>query len=143
MFAIGLFRKDDSSTTFLLAKRFRTVANRPAEDVVTEQNHRAVASHELFGKAERFGDAPRLVLVRVEKPVDAKLLPVAEQAQELSCVRAPRDQHHLGYAGHHERFDRVADHRPVVDRQQVLVGDPCKRVEAAAGSARQDDPFHC
>ena len=52
------------------------------------------------------------------------------------------DQHRLGHAGPDERLDRVGDHRPVVDRQQVLVRDAGQRVETAAGPAGQDHALH-
>ena len=41
-----------------------------------------------------------------------------------------------------ERLDRVRDHRPVVDRQQVLVRDPRERMESAAGASGEDDALH-
>src|SRR5205807_1033337 len=54
-------------------------------------------------------------------------------------VDAARDQHDLADARPDQRLDRVADHGPVVDREEVLVGDPRQRIEAAAGAAGQDD----
>src|SRR5881397_1272197 len=39
-------------------------------------------------------------------------------------------------------LDSVADHRPVVDRQQVLVGDAREWVQPASGPAGQDDALH-
>jgi hypothetical protein len=67
---------------------------------------------------------------------------VAEEAEELAGVRPSGDEHRLGHAGPDERLDRVRDHRPVVDRQQVLVGDAGQRIEPAARAACEDDTFH-
>ena len=93
-------------------------------------------------RPERLGDPARLLLVAVREPVDSVLVPVAEQAQELAGMRAARDDHQLGDPGADERLDREADHRPVVDRQQVLVRDPRQRVEATPGPAGEDDALH-
>ena len=37
---------------------------------------------------------------------------------------------------------RVVDHGPVVDRQQVLVGDEGQRVQARTGASREDHSLH-
>ena len=115
---------------------------RPLEDVVGEQHAHLVARDEPLGEPERIGDAARLLLVAVEEPVDAVVVAVAEQAEELAGVRAAGDEHQLVDAGADERLDRVGDHRPVVQRQQVLVRDPRERVQPRARAAREDDAFH-
>ena len=78
-------------------------------------------------RPERVGDPALPLLVGVGEPVDAVLVAVAEQAEELAGVRAAGDEHQLADPGGDERLDRVRDHRPVVDRQQVLVRDPGER----------------
>ena len=85
---------------------------------------------------------PGLLLVAVGEPVDAELVPVAEQPEELAGVGAPRDQHDLGDPGLDQRLDRPLDHRPVVDRQQVLVGDAGEREQPRAGPPGQKDALH-
>src|SRR4029077_18244821 len=45
--------------------------------------------------------------------------------------------------GPDKSLDRIADHRAVVDREQVLVGDQGERMQPAPGSARENDSFHC
>src|SRR5215207_2185772 len=112
------------------------------EDVVGQQDHHPVAVDEALGQPQGLGDAARLLLVGVQQPVDAVLVAVAEQPQELARVGAPGDHHQLGDPGRDERLDGVGDHRPVVDRQQVLVGDAGQRMQPAAGPTRQDDPLH-
>ncbi len=69
-------------------------------------------------------------------------MPVAEQAEELARVRPAGDQHQLVDPGVDERLDRKVDHRPVVNRQQMLVRDPRQRMEPGAGAAGQDDALH-
>ena len=58
--------------------------------------HDPVAVDEPLGQPERLGDAARPLLVGVEEPVDAVLVAVAEQAEELARVRAAGDEHQLG-----------------------------------------------
>ena len=107
-----------------------------------EHHEDRVTGHEPLGQAQRLGDAPGAVLIGVAEPVDAVLVAVAEEAEELTGVGAPGDEHHLVDPGQHERLDGVADHGPVVDGQEVLVGDAGERVEPGAAASRQDDAFH-
>src|SRR5258708_35303203 len=134
--------ENDSRAALLLAEGVDAVLDRAAEDVVREQHDYPLAADESLREAQCFRDAAGLVLVCVNEALDSELLAVAEQAQELARVRPARDKHHLGDTALHERFDPVVDHRPVVDRQQVLVGDARQRVQPAAGPARQDHTFH-
>ena len=57
-------------------------------------------------------------------------------------MRAARHDHDLGDPGLDEGLDPVADHRPVTDRQQVLVGDPGQRMKPATGAAGEDHASH-
>src|SRR5262249_24225094 len=41
-----------------------------------------------------------------------------------------------------ERLDRVIDHRPVVNRQEMLVGDLGQGMKAGPETAREDDALH-
>ena len=112
------------------------------DDVVGQHDEHRVALGEVRGQAERLGDAARLLLVGVGQLVDAVLVPVAEQPQELAGMRAAGDQHDLVDAARHHRLDRPGDHRAVVDRQQVLVGDAGQRVQARTRAPGQDDTLH-
>src|SRR5581483_2784227 len=112
------------------------------EDVVCEEHADLVAADEALCQAERLGDAARLFLVGVEEPVDAPLVAVAEQAEELARVRPAGDEHDLVDAGTHERLDPVRDHGTVIQGQQVLVRDPRQRMEPRACAAGEDDALH-
>ena len=67
---------------------------------------------------------------------------VAEQAQEFPGVASPGDQQNVLDPRIHQRLNGVVDHRLVVHGQQMLVGDPCERIQPAAGSACEHDAFH-
>src|SRR6267142_1115410 len=142
MLMVGLLGQDNAGAVVLLAESLDAVTDRLAEDVVAEQDHHSIAADELFRQAQRLGDSSRLLLVRVKEPVDPELLPVAEQTKKLACMRTACHQHHLGHARLDEGLDRVADHRPVVDRQQVFVGDAGQRVQPASRSTSEDDALH-
>ena len=112
------------------------------EDVVGEQHAHLVAADEPLSEPERVRDPAGLLLVGVEQAVDPVVVAVAEQAEELARVRSARDEHQLVDACLHERLDRVGDHRPVVQRQQVLVRDPRERMQPRARPACEDDALH-
>jgi hypothetical protein len=139
---IGLARQQNARALVLRSEGVRGGPEGALEDVVGEHHADTVAVDEPFRESERLGDPARLLLVRVQQPVDPVLVPVAEQAEELPGVRPTGDEHQLGQARAHERLDRVADHRAVVDREQVLVRDAGQGIEPGARSAREDDAFH-
>ncbi len=112
------------------------------EDVVSQHHEDAVAAREPLSQAERVGDSALALLIRIREPVDSVCVAVAEQPEELPGVRAPRHEHELADPGRDDRLDRIRDHRPVVDRQQVLVRDPRQRMEAAPCAAGEDDALH-
>jgi hypothetical protein len=66
---------------------------RPLEDVVGEHHADAVAVDEPLGEPERVCDPPRVLLIRVEQPVDSVLMAVAEQAEELAGMGPAGDEH--------------------------------------------------
>ena len=114
----------------------------PFDDVVGQHDQHRVAVDEPGGQPEGLGDAAGLLLIAVAEPVDAELVAVPQQAQELPGVGSPGHQHDLGDPGVDQRLDAPVDHRPVVDRQQVLVGDPGQRMQPRAGPPGQDDALH-
>src|SRR5215212_4150831 len=117
-------------------------AHAALEDVVGQQDHHPVAVDEPLGQPQGLGDAAGPLLVGVQEPVDAVLVAVAEQPQELAGVGAAGDHHELGDPGRDQGLDGVGDHRPVVDGQQVLVGDAGQRMQPRAGPAGQDHTLH-
>ena len=120
------------------APRTRTTA----EDVVGQHDDSGVVADELCRQAQGLGDAAGPLLVGVKEALHAELLAVGQEPEELARVRAARHDHDLGDARLDERLDPVADHRPVADRQQVLVGDAGEGMKPAARAAGEDDASH-
>ena len=142
MFWVRFLGEHDAGATLLPAKGLVARLDRPLEDVVREKDDAPVLGDELLRQAERLSDAAGLVLVGIEEALDAEFVPVAEQAEELACMGPPGDQHDLVHSRADQRLDRVVDHRSVVDRKQVLVGDARQRMEAASSAAGQYDALH-
>ena len=101
----------------LLLEALDGMRNRPFENVVGEHDDDLVAVGEALGEPQRLGDATGALLIGVQEPVEAPLVAVPEEPEELARMCSPGDQHRLGDAGPDERLDRVRDHGPVVDRQ--------------------------
>src|SRR5579872_2495946 len=74
--------------------------------------------------------------------LESEFLAIGEQAQEISRVAAAGDQEDVLNPRVDKGLNGVKDHRLVVDRQQMFVGDFGEREEAASGSSRQYDAFH-
>jgi hypothetical protein len=67
------------------------------------------------------GDAQSSALVAVSE-MNAKMLAVGEKLHHVPNALAADDDHDLSNAHPRQCGDGVIDHRPVVDRQEVLVG---------------------
>ena len=117
-------------------------ADGAADDVVGQHDHHPVAVDEALGQRQGLGDAAGPLLVGVGEAVDAPLVAAAEEAEELAGVGAAGDHHDLVDPGRDQGLDGVGDHRPVVDRQEVLVGDAGEGVEPGPGPPCEDDAFH-
>src|SRR6266550_6621203 len=139
---VRLLGEHDTRAPVLVVKRLDTWPQRALEHVVGQEDHAAVAVHELFGESQSLCDPASLVLVGVEEALDPELLAVAKQAKKLARVRAAGHEHDLRHPGADQGFDAVADHGSVVKRQQVLVGDPGQWMQPAAGAAGEYDALH-
>ena len=82
--------------------------------------------------------------VFLDRVIDGQspLAAVAKQLSEQRVVARRGDDQDLADAGHHQRRQRVVDHRLVVHRQQLLADRDGDRVQAGAGAAGEDDAFH-
>ena len=142
MLGFGFLGKDDTRASLLFLESLDARPDRTLEEVVREHHHAPIPGDELLGQAQRLGDAACLLLVGVEEAVDPELVSIAEQAQEFARMRPTGDEHDLADSRADKRLDRVADHRAVVDGEQVLVGDACQRVQAAPGAAGKNYTPH-
>ena len=114
---------------------------RAAQDVVAEDAAERVVADEVARQPDGVGDAQRAALVAIGQ-VEPEVRPVREQLDDVTDALAADDDHHLADAHRGERLDRVVDHRPVVDRQQVLVGDDRQREQPRGRPAGEHDAFH-
>ena len=115
---------------------------RAVEDVVAEDQRDAVVADEVGADDERLGQPVGRGLHRVRRSRMPHARAVAEQPLELVLVLRGRDDEDLADAGHHQRGQRVVDHRLVVDRHELLADAAGDRVQPRARAAGQDDPSH-
>ena len=111
------------------------------EDVVAEHQGHAVVADEVGADHEGLGQPVRAGLHRVGE-LDAPLPAVTQQPLELLGVLGRGDDQHLADAGHHQRRQRVVDHRLVVDRHELLGDAPGDGVQPRARAPGQDDALH-
>ena len=93
------------------------------EDVVAEDHADLVAIGKMLGQAQSVGNAAFALLIRVVQVRETELLTVGKQAEEIAGVSAAGYEQDVLDTRIDERLNRVVDHRLVVDRQQMLVGD--------------------
>ena len=86
-------------------------------------------------------DAEGIALVAVRQ-VETEVLPVSEQLDHVADALSADDDHDLADAHAGKGLERVVDHRPVVDRQEVLVGHDGQGKEPGRRTTGQDDAFH-
>ena len=111
------------------------------EDVVTEHERAGLSGAELLADDERLGKAVRRRLHLVGQ-MDAELAAITQKTLEIGEVGRRGDDENVANARHHERGERIVDHRLVVDRQQLLARDQRERIQARAAAACQYDALH-
>jgi hypothetical protein len=73
---------------------------------------------------------------------EAEFPPVLQEPQEIARVVPARNDHDIRDSGLYQARDRIVDHRPIKDWQQMLVGDPGHRHQTASETSGQYDPLH-
>ena len=111
------------------------------EDVVAEHQGARLAGDEILADGEGLRQAVGARLLGVGE-VHAVAGAVPEQALEVGQVSRRGDDQDVPDARQHEGGQRVVDHGLVVDRQQLLGGHECERVQAGTGPASEDDALH-
>ena len=105
---------------------------RVLEDVVAEADDQIVGTGEALGHADDLRDPAGLDLhlvgeirARTAASTAPRSLhpPVSEQVDQLAGMALAGDDHHLADACELQQLQRVVDHRPAADRQQMLVDD--------------------
>src|SRR5581483_11231242 len=144
---IGNLFDEDERAAVPRADRVRLAV---LEDVVAQADDERLAAGEAPRHPDDLGDAARLDLhlvrqVEVEEELAAVArhhVAVAEQVDELPGVLLARHDQHLAHADALQELERVVDHRPAADRQQVLVRDARQLLEPGRGAACGDQALH-
>ena len=143
---VGDFLHEDGRAVVALDEAADRVGLGILEDVVAEADDELVVAGEALGHADDLRDPARLDLhlvgeIEIEERVALAALlhpPVAEQVDQLARMALAGDDHHLPHAGELEQLQRVVDHRPAADREQVLVDDARQLAEPRRLAARCD-----
>jgi len=112
------------------------------DDVVAENDANLFAVDERLCEPERVCDAAFAFLVGVVNAVQVKILAIGEETKEVAGILPASDDDDVLDARIHQCLDGVENHRPVVNWQQMLIGDTRERVQARTSSARQDNTLH-
>ena len=114
----------------------------PWIEIVPENDDDPFAIGEVLGEPQRIGDSAFAFLIRVVDVVQAELRAVSQQAKEVAGGAAAGDDHDIANARRTKGVQRIVDHRPVVDGQQMFVRHLRERAQAAAEPAREDHALH-
>ncbi len=114
----------------------------PVENVVAQNQRRAGAAEKIGADEKRLRDPFRLRLGRVFDP-DAEPRAVAEIILQHRQIFWRGNDQHLAQPAEHQSGERIANHRLVVNGQQLLADDLGQRIEAGAGAARREELLSC
>src|ERR1035441_3525033 len=103
-------------------------------NVVAKNDADLMAFGKVFREGKRIGNAAFAFLIGVVDVLQAELTSVREQTEKVAGITAAGHNQQIAYPGFDQGLDRVVDHRLVVNRQQVLVGDLGEREKPAAGA---------
>src|SRR5881396_1340518 len=136
------FLQQDSCPLALLPEIRRMAGDGTLDDIVPEDDTDQPPVGKKFRQRQSRRDTSFAFLVRVVKMREPKLLPIAQQPEEVTGVLPSGDDQYFPHACFHERFDGIVDHGLVIDGQQVLVRDLGQRKQTRAQSACQNDSLH-
>src|SRR2546426_9126060 len=139
---VGHLLQKDARATAVLLKPSDLGAEVALEHVVAQNDADGTVRGEGFRPRQCVRDAPLAFLVGVVEPPRPYLSAVTEQLHEPPAVVSARDDEDLVDPGADQRLHGVEDHRPVVDREQVLVRDRRHGEEPRPQTTRQDDALH-
>src|SRR5689334_1323417 len=104
------------------------------EDIITENERNALATHKLASENKRVRETNRLVLNDVAE-LDPPRRPIAEEPLIERQMLGRRDQQDVANTGQHQDRERIVDHWLVIDGQELLVYGKRCRVEPGPGTA--------
>src|SRR6266513_3116729 len=92
-----------------------------------------------FSQTKSISDAALAFLIRIVNAMQIKILAVGHQSQEIARILPSGNDDDVSDA---EGLDRIEHHRPVIDRQEMLVSHPRERVKSRPLASSQNDTFH-
>ncbi len=141
-FGIGNLLQKHHGAFLLPLEGLCRFANVAFDNVVAQHHADFLAVDEGLRQAQRVGNAGLPFLISEAELLQAELFAVLQQAQEVACVLASGDNQNVAHSGIDQRLQRVKNHRLVIDRKQVLVGNPRQRIQPRPNSSGQYDALH-
>ena len=126
----------------LLPELFTSHDDVPLDDVVTERDADGLLVGKVLGQAEGVGNSAFTFLVGIVDMFQPEVLPVSEKAEKLPCVLAARNYEDILDPCVDQGLQRIENHGPIEDRQQVFVGHTGEGIKPRAGASSQDHAFH-
>jgi hypothetical protein len=102
------------------------------EDVVTQKNGHRLSGGEMSGKSKRLCDPSFPFLVGIAQVFQTELTTVPKEPKKVSSAPTTRHDKHVIDPSVSQLLEWVIDHRPIVDRKEVLVGDARHREKTRA-----------
>src|SRR3712207_392156 len=112
----------------------------PVEEVITKDERAWLAANKLFSDQKGLRHTLRSRLDRIIDGQPQSLAISKERLVELEMVRR-RNNEDLADIGQHEDRKGIINHGFVKDGQDLFGEGRGQRIQARAGSARQDDAF--
>ena len=92
------------------------------DDVIAQDDGDRIVAREGTRQSQGMGDPECAALIPVRE-IETEVRTVVEQLEHVADGSAANDDHRLAYPHVGKRGKGVEDHRPIVNREQVLVGD--------------------
>ena len=126
------FFKQDAAPSPLFPEILDIRRNGAFDNIIPQNYTHRPAIGEKFGQGKRRGNSSFPFLIGIVDMVQSELFPVAEKPKKITRVFASCHNQDFSDPGIHKRFNGIVNHRLVINRQEMLIGDLGERVEAGS-----------
>ena len=113
----------------------------PRKNVVAQHHRNRIAADEILTDDERLRQAVRRRLNGIRQ-IHAELPSVSQQALKARRILRRRNNQNIPNARVHQHRHRIVNHRLIVNREQLFARHLGQRIQARAGTARQNNSLH-
>ena len=113
----------------------------PRKNVIAQHHRNRIAADERLADDERLRQSVRRRLNSIRQ-IHAELPSVSQQALKAWRILRRRNNQNIPNARVHQNRHRIVNHRLIVNREQLLTRHLGQRIQARAGTARQNNSLH-